>query len=171
MNELECTFSMPDIGEGLVSAEIIEWLVKVGDVVEADQPALVIETVKSTVELPMPFGGTVLELYGQARDVIPVGAPLITLLTREHVPAGADNVTHLVGRRHNPAGQASGAPAQQLRRLPPKSTAMRVVAAPAVRRLARDLAVELDKIVGTGKGGAITVEDVQAAAADAVAAP
>ncbi len=164
MERTECTFSLPDIGEGLVSGEIIEWLVKVGDVVEADQPALMIETVKAAVELPLPFGGKVLKIHGQARDIVSIGAPLITLLTREHAHADAEHVKHLVGRRHSQATHASNAPAQQLRRLPPKNTAMRVIAPPAVRRLARDLAVELDRIAGTGKGGAITVEDVQSAA-------
>ncbi len=165
MNEVQRTFPMPDIGEGLMSAEIIEWLVNVGDEVHADQPAVVIETVKATVELPLPYGGKVLEIHGQAREVIPVGAPLITLVTYANVSVGEEPVTHLVGRRHSPVGDIQNAKLPPLRRLPPKRPGLRIVASPAVRKLARDLAVELDGIVGTAKGGAITIDDVHAAAA------
>lgn len=161
MNKVERAFLMPDIGEGLVSGEIIEWLVKVGDMVQADQPAVIVETVKATVELPLPFAGQVLKIHGDARAVIPVGQPLLTLLACEDAGAEGEQIIHLVGRQRSPA---AAAPAAQLRRLPPKSTALRVAAAPAVRRLARDMAVELDGLVGTGKGGAITADDVHAAA-------
>ena len=164
MNYLERAFRMPDIGEGLVSGEIIEWLVKVGDVVHADQPALIVETVKTMVELPLPFGGQVIKIHGGVRDVIPVGEPLMTLLTREDSSGTGDQIKHLVGQRRSPMGSSPIGQAAEVRRLPPKNTMLRVAASPAVRRLARELAIEFDGLVGAGKGGAITAEDVRAAA-------
>lgn len=155
-------FPLPDLGEGLTHGEIIEWLVKVGDQVEADQIVVVVETTKTTAELPVPYAGRVTALHGKVTDVVPVGAPLVTL----EVSAGTR--AHLVGR--GPAvpdpGETTG-----LRRLPPKppgpskpvAARGRTAASPAVRRLARELSVELSAVNGTGAGGAITRADVQAA--------
>ncbi len=71
-------FLLPDVGEGLVEAEIVEWKVKVGDVVTLNQPLVDIETAKATVELPSPYSGTILTLHGNPGDIIEVHQPLIT---------------------------------------------------------------------------------------------
>src|ERR1039458_468294 len=71
------TFILPDWGEGLAEAEILEWHVHVGDRVSVDQPMLSVETAKAVVELPAPFGGVVTALYAAAGDIVPTGAPLI----------------------------------------------------------------------------------------------
>jgi len=71
-------FLLPDVGEGLVEAEIVTWKVKVGDVVTLNQPLVDIETAKATVELPSPYAGTVLTLHGNVGDVMEVHKPLIT---------------------------------------------------------------------------------------------
>ncbi len=71
-------FLLPDVGEGLVEAEIVEWKVKVGDVVVLNQPLVDIETAKATVELPSPYAGTILTLHGNPGDIIEVHQPLIT---------------------------------------------------------------------------------------------
>ncbi|HEY9030049.1 MAG TPA: biotin/lipoyl-containing protein, partial [Kangiella sp.] len=71
------TFLLPDLGEGLPDAEIVRWLVKEGDTVTVDQPMVEMETAKAVVEVPSPFAGKVSKLYGQAGDVIEVGAPLV----------------------------------------------------------------------------------------------
>lgn len=89
-------FLLPDVGEGLVEAEIVTWKVKEGDVVTLNQPLVDIETAKATVELPSPYAGTVLKLHGNVGDVMEVHKPLITFdvggdatASRVSVPASA----------------------------------------------------------------------------------
>lgn len=159
----ECVFRLPDLGEGLVSGEIVGWLVEVGDQVEVDQPVVVIETQKTAAELPIPYRGRVAQLHGEAKDFVAVGAPLVTI----QVPASPDRTasvkTHLVGQRPDMDAASDHGGLPDFRRLPPKPERGRVVASPAVRRLARELDVELRSITGTGKGGVITKDDVDAA--------
>ena len=69
-------FNLPDLGEGLPDAEIVEWLVKEGDPVELDQPMVSMETAKAVVEVPSPYSGRIVKLHGRAGDVIQTGAPL-----------------------------------------------------------------------------------------------
>ncbi len=71
------TFRLPDLGEGLAEAEIVEWHVKVGDHVRVDQPMVSVETAKAVVEVPAPFSGVVTALRGARGDIVPTGAPLI----------------------------------------------------------------------------------------------
>ena len=71
------TFKLPDLGEGLAEAEILEWHVKVGDRVVVDQPMVSVETAKAVVEVPVPFSGTVSALHGAVGDIVATGAPLI----------------------------------------------------------------------------------------------
>jgi len=74
-------FTLPDLGEGLTSAEIVRWLVAVGDMVAVDQPVVEMETAKAAVEVPCPYGGVVTGLFGEPGQEIAVGAPLITVAT------------------------------------------------------------------------------------------
>lgn len=69
-------FNLPDLGEGLPDATIVEWFVKEGDVIKLDEPLVSMETAKAVVEVPSPFSGTVLKLSGAAGDIIPTGAVL-----------------------------------------------------------------------------------------------
>ncbi|HEY3607374.1 MAG TPA: biotin/lipoyl-containing protein [Pseudonocardiaceae bacterium] len=163
----ECVFRLPDLGEGLVSGEIIEWLVKVGEQVEVDQLVVVVETEKTTVELPIPFGGTVVRLHGEPADRLPVGAPLVTIEAAEVPDRPASAITHLVGQGPNLAAADADDRLAGIRRLPQKTQRERVAASPAVRRLARELDVDLSGVVGTGMGGAITKDDVSAASRNA----
>ncbi|MGC8509754.1 MAG: biotin/lipoyl-containing protein, partial [Acidimicrobiales bacterium] len=75
----EKTFELPDVGEGLVEAEIVEWKVAVGDVVRLNQPLVDIETAKAVVELPSPYAGVVRARYGEVGDVMAVGSPLVVV--------------------------------------------------------------------------------------------
>ena len=127
-------FAMPDLGEGLEEGEVVAWLVNVGDDVMLNQPLVEVETAKATVEIPSPYVGRIVTLHGAIGDAVPVGSALVTF-------AVADEV---VGQEAPPA-------------------AMGVSATPAVRKLAKDLGVDLATITGTGHGGRITVEDVNAA--------
>ncbi|WP_097922925.1 dihydrolipoamide acetyltransferase family protein [Streptomyces sp. wa1063] len=72
-------FKLPDLGEGLTEAEIVRWLVEVGDVVAIDQPVVEVETAKAMVEVPCPYGGVVTARYGEEGTELPVGAPLLTV--------------------------------------------------------------------------------------------
>ena len=71
------TFKLPDLGEGLAEAEIIEWHVRLGERVLVDQRMVSVETAKAVVELPVPFGGVVTALHAAAGDIVPTGAALI----------------------------------------------------------------------------------------------
>ncbi|MER5576593.1 biotin/lipoyl-containing protein, partial [Streptomyces massasporeus] len=81
-------FKLPDLGEGLTEAEIVRWLVEVGDVVAIDQPVVEVETAKAMVEVPCPYGGVVTARFGEEGTELPVGAPLITVAVGER-PASA----------------------------------------------------------------------------------
>ena len=126
-------FAMPDLGEGLEEGEIVAWLVNVGDEVMLNQPLVEVETAKATVEIPSPYAGRIATLHGVVGDAVPVGSSLVTFAVVE----GAD------GPKASPT--SSGVPTT-----------------PAVRKLAKDLGLDLATITGTGPGGRITVEDVNA---------
>ncbi|MER7251839.1 dihydrolipoamide acetyltransferase family protein [Kribbella sp. NPDC000426] len=170
------TFLLPDLGEGLTEAEIVRWLVKVGDVVVVDTPVAEVETAKSIVELPSPYAGVIEELHGEPGTTIPVGKPLITVgdpagkAYREEERAGSGNVlvgygtTELsgAGRRRRP--RLSG------KKLPPVAEnvpqrRVPLVISPLVRRLARDAEVDLRTLDGTGPDGLIVRRDVELAIA------
>ncbi|MFF2062880.1 dihydrolipoamide acetyltransferase family protein [Streptomyces sp. NPDC058200] len=80
-------FKLPDLGEGLTEAEIVRWLVSVGDVVAIDQPVVEVETAKALVEVPCPYGGVVTARYGEEGTELPVGAPLLTVAVGASEPA------------------------------------------------------------------------------------
>ncbi|MFF4270491.1 dihydrolipoamide acetyltransferase family protein [Streptomyces sp. NPDC001536] len=82
-------FKLPDLGEGLTEAEIVRWLVEVGDVVAVDQPVVEVETAKAMVEVPCPYGGVVTARYGEEGTELPVGAPLITVAVGAPVSDGS----------------------------------------------------------------------------------
>jgi pyruvate dehydrogenase E2 component (dihydrolipoamide acetyltransferase) len=150
-------FHLPDIGEGLTEAEIVAWLVGVGDTVTVDQPIVEVETAKTTVEIPAPFDGTITSLVGSQGDVVAVGDVLFVITdAREESPL-PDVTTPATGPvdRDEPAGRGTT-------RSAPEGTRR---AMPAVRKLAGELGVDLASVVGTGAGGTITADDVRASSA------
>ncbi|MFD7278194.1 dihydrolipoamide acetyltransferase family protein [Streptomyces sp. NPDC059862] len=82
-------FKLPDLGEGLTEAEIVRWLVQVGDVVAVDQPVVEVETAKAMVEVPCPYGGVVTARFGEEGTELPVGAPLLTVAMGASAAGGA----------------------------------------------------------------------------------
>ncbi|MFD4630763.1 dihydrolipoamide acetyltransferase family protein [Streptomyces sp. NPDC058284] len=88
VNSLE--FKLPDLGEGLTEAEVVRWLVEVGDVVAVDQPVVEVETAKAMVEVPCPYGGVVTARFGEEGTELPVGAPLLTVAVSAPEGAGAE---------------------------------------------------------------------------------
>ncbi|GGV80550.1 dihydrolipoamide acetyltransferase component of pyruvate dehydrogenase complex [Streptomyces gelaticus] len=101
-------FKLPDLGEGLTEAEIVRWLVEVGDVVAIDQPVVEVETAKAMVEVPCPYGGVVTARFGEEGSELPVGAPLLTVA----VAVGSDDEGEGADSGSRPsagAGSGSGA--------------------------------------------------------------
>jgi 2-oxoisovalerate dehydrogenase E2 component (dihydrolipoyl transacylase) len=162
MAEVERIFVLPDLGEGLACGKVIDCRIKVGELVHADQLALVIETAKTCIDLPLPFGGYVVGIHCKVSDIVPVGDPLVTVRTDEMLSTDIDPVNHLVGRRQNSAHLLADRHSGLARRLPPRKGEQHVVISPAVRRLARQLQIDLTTVIGTGKGGMITIDDVKA---------
>jgi 2-oxoisovalerate dehydrogenase E2 component (dihydrolipoyl transacylase) len=89
VSPVSSVFVLPDLGEGLTEAEIVTWLVAPGDIVAVDQPVVEVESAKSTVELPSPYGGRIEKLHGDVGDVIQKGAPLITVASDKTAPVDA----------------------------------------------------------------------------------
>ena len=177
-------FTLPDLGEGLTEAELVRWLVAVGDTVAVDAPVAEVETAKAMVEVPSPFGGVVAQLHGAEGATLTVGEPLISVATGD-APSAAEQ-TYVEEERAGSGhvligyGTSGGAPSSRRRRrgAAPTSevpaTAPReprgngdrpAVISPIVRRLARLEGVDLAALAGTGPDGLITRRDVEAAAA------
>lgn len=131
-------FKLPDLGEGLTEAEIVRWLVEVGDVVAIDQPVVEVETAKAMVEVPCPYGGVVTARFGEEGTELPVGSPLLTVAVGS---AEGDLPEDLSGKGAGGAessgnvlvGYGTGAPAARRRRVRPEaiSAAAVPVAEPA----------------------------------------
>ena len=158
-------FLLPDLGEGLEDAEVERWLVAEGDSVGLNQPLAEVTTAKATVEVPSPWAGVVERLHAAEGDVVAVGAPLVTIRVpdTEEQAAGTDAPPPLlVGYG---ATTDEGPPVAAAEPAMTGETAPRVAATPAVRALAKQLGVDLVAVAGTGEGGRITREDVEAAAA------
>ncbi|GAB2927472.1 dihydrolipoamide acetyltransferase family protein [Streptomyces heilongjiangensis] len=100
-------FKLPDLGEGLTEAEIVRWLVQVGDVVAVDQPVVEVETAKAMVEVPCPYGGVVTARFGEEGTELPVGAPLLTVAVGAPVAGGSEGSSG-AAQGPDPAGQAEG---------------------------------------------------------------
>ncbi|GAA3812659.1 dihydrolipoamide acetyltransferase family protein [Streptomyces phyllanthi] len=109
-------FRLPDLGEGLTEAEIVRWLVRVGDVVAVDQPVVEVETAKAMVEVPCPYGGVVTARFGEEGTELPVGAPLLTVAVG--APAEDDQ-----GSGNVLVGYGTGAPPARRRRVRPRAGA------------------------------------------------
>ncbi|HEY8347241.1 MAG TPA: dihydrolipoamide acetyltransferase family protein [Symbiobacteriaceae bacterium] len=171
-------FKLPDIGEGLHEAELVRWLVKVGDQVEEDQPLLEVQTDKATVEITSPVAGRVTRLFGKPGDLLRVGEVVVEFDGDE--AGAAPEAPAAPARAEDPGRMAAGtqapadAPAPGSRPAGPPPG--RVLAAPATRRLARELGVDIRQVKGTGPAGRVTPEDVRRfakgeGAAQAPAAP
>ena len=207
-------FRLPDLGEGLAEAELVQWLIAEGDEIALNQTLAEVETAKAIVELPSPHAGRVRALHAAAGDVVAVGSVIISFdlagagadaspaagsgarddAARDAVPAAAEQAEparepHLVGYGAAPASTgrparrprgraAAGRPAElaeaphdQVRALEPEpDLAERPRSTPPVRRLAKDLGVDLALVTPTGVGGLITRSDVEEHAAAGVVA-
>ncbi|MGW4818546.1 dihydrolipoamide acetyltransferase family protein [Streptomyces sp. NPDC004227] len=113
-------FRLPDLGEGLTEAEVVRWLVEVGDVVAIDQPVVEVETAKAMVEVPCPYAGVVTARFGEEGAELPVGAPLLTVAVGEQdAGAAGDAGDAAEGSGNVLVGYGTGAPPARRRRVRP----------------------------------------------------
>lgn len=144
------TFNLPDIGEGVVEGEVVQWLKKKGDVIRKDEPVVVVMTDKATVELPSPVAGSLDTLYYKEGEIAKVGKPLYSITTREAIKEETASAPKEKSIKATPR------PIEQQEKA--KQTGKPAI--PQVRKLARDLHIDLEVIEGTGKKGRVTMEDL-----------
>jgi len=151
---------LPDIGEGVAEGEIVRWLVKAGDSVREDQPLVEVMTDKASVEIPSPRTGTIAGLHAEEGEMVPVGTVIVTIAV-----AGEAATATPAAASHAPAAAPVAAASAVAPAMSGAPAAGRIEATPAVRALARESGVALERVTGTGPGGRITADDVKAAAA------
>jgi 2-oxoisovalerate dehydrogenase E2 component (dihydrolipoyl transacylase) len=147
-------FKLPDLGEGLQEAEIVEWHVKAGDVVKADQLLVSVETAKAIVDIPAPYDGVLVKTFGKEGDLLHVGEPLAAY-------EGEADAGTVVGRLEG--GGEAGADSFFVGAAPSTREHLAPRATPAVRQLARQLGIDLAAVQGSGADGLITRADVEGA--------
>ena len=200
-------FPLPDVGEGLTEAEIVQWRVKIGDVVAINDILVEIETAKSLVELPSPFAGTIVALLAGEGDTVPVGKSIIQVDAEGAIPAplhpapepavakapakpskaapakgasskkpapapepvlvGYGSGGHVTSRRGSrtspdatPAEPAASPSAAPVVYAAAARSAVAVLAKPPVRKLAKELGVDIQSVLATGSHGEVTRDDV-----------
>ena len=157
-------FILPDIGEGIVECEIVDWLVKEGDIIVEDQPVCDVMTDKALVQIPAKHPGKVVKLYTAKGHIAKVHAPLFALELAAADATGANQhavvVPHQAAVTAQPVSNAKSSP------MPANHKAL---ASPAVRRLARELSVDIHQVPGSGPKGRVFKADVQQFVSGAVA--
>jgi pyruvate dehydrogenase E2 component (dihydrolipoamide acetyltransferase) len=182
-------FLLPDLGEGLPDATIVEWHVKEGDTIRLDENLVSMETAKAVVDVPSPVSGKVLKLAGVAGDIIVTGSMLAEFEVDPNLPQRAEgqDTGHHHGPTHDvPKPAAAPTPATTEGDAGTVVGAMQVgdavvtqaavavggvKAMPAVRAMARKLGVDIARVAPSGADGTVTMDDVKRAAADGSAKP
>lgn len=153
-------FKLPDVGEGLTEGELLAWLVKEGDAVKEGQPLARVETDKAVVEIPAPQDGVVLQLKFSEGAVIHVGEVFVVLGAPEEKPADASKPVPQIGV--GVVGVLEEAPPE-----PAPKPGQSVLATPVIRKLAKELNLDLTTIAGSGPEGRILEADLRKAASPA----
>lgn len=173
----EYRYKLPDVGEGVVEAEIVEWRVKVGDIVKEDQPVLDVMTDKATVEVPCAVNGKVTKIVGEPGDVIPVGTEILFIETDAASAEAAKEEEAEAPKAEEKAPEPKAETPKEEKKPEPKaetlkpaapakpvavasSSGQRPLASPAVRQRAMELDVDLAAVPGTGPAGRITHNDL-----------
>jgi pyruvate dehydrogenase E2 component (dihydrolipoamide acetyltransferase) len=150
-------FKLPDLGEGIHEGEILKWHVKAGDAIREDQSLVDVETDKAAVTIPSPRSGTVLSLHGKVGDAVTVGQVIAVIAEAGEKAPEAERAPVF-----KPAAISEVTPASAPRTpAPPAAVRGPVPAAPATRRLARELGVDINLVAATGPGGRVTLDDVK----------
>ncbi|MEC8708152.1 MAG: dihydrolipoamide acetyltransferase family protein [Candidatus Thermoplasmatota archaeon] len=166
-------FKLPDIGEGVVEGEIVEWMVAVGDTVKEDDPILSVMTDKATVEIPAPCDGTVSSIVGEAGDIIPVGGVCIVFdvegdgnaseaaePVEEEAPAVEETPAPVVEAKAPEPAPPSPAPSPAASAPVARAAGTKALASPAVRQRARAANIDLQLVAGSGPAGRISHADL-----------
>jgi 2-oxoisovalerate dehydrogenase E2 component (dihydrolipoyl transacylase) len=182
----EHVVKLPDVGEGVAEAELVEWHVKVGDIVREDDLLADVMTDKATVEIPSPVGGEVIWVGGEVGDTVAIGSALVRL------KVGADGAASQPKAKTSaetkpappptpapaapaPAAEARPAPRPEPVGIPPSlprpTFGAKPIASPAVRLAAREAGVDLRQVGGSGPGGRVTREDLQAFISQGTSSP
>ncbi len=141
-------FKFPDVGEGITDGYLVRWLVKAGDKIKEDQALAEIETAKAVIDLPSPRDGFVIKLHYNENDEIKVGEALVTIGDEEDLI-------------ENGARKDAGTVVGELEEADEKRTQPKVLATPAVRRIAKNMGIEISEVKGTGSHGKITEDDLK----------
>jgi len=169
-------FKMPDIGEGVVEGEVVEWMVAVGDSVKEDDPILSVMTDKATVEIPSPVDGKVTKVIGEAGDILPVGVVCIEFEVEgdgnasstdaapepEAAPAPEPKAEPKPAPTPEPAAAPTPAPAPSPAAAVARAPGTKALASPAVRQRARQANIDLNFVAGSGPAGRISHADLDA---------
>ncbi len=167
------TFKLPDLGEGIHEAQVIRVMIHAGEQVSEDQPLMEVETDKAAVEIPSPFSGKAVEVHVSEGQTIAVGDVVVTFdgegAASEEAPAGKSSRGN--DKPATKEAQPASAPAapRESASAAPATGRTKVPAAPAVRKLAREMGIDLSTVQGSGPGGRVTREDLQGHAAGAPA--
>lgn len=173
-------FILPDVGEGVHEAELIKWCVQVGQHVDENETLVELNTDKALVEIPSPRAGTIAQLHGTAGEILKVGNPLVSYVpegaaaapaphknngaTKNGADAGCDMGAQIASHVEAAEQEDAGTVVGSLSANPGVEAAPgKVLATPAVRRLARDLGIDISAIKGTGMGGRVVEKDVRGA--------
>ena len=157
-------FKLPDLGEGLVEAEIAEWMVKVGDFVAEEDPIGAMLTDKAAVELSAPVSGHVVSLAGEIGDTIAVGAPMIVFETEDEQQVDTGEPVSAVLKTKESSQPVTSLPAVE--NAPAQAKPGKVLTSPSVRQQAREANIDLSRVKGSGPRGRILRSDLEAHLAD-----
>ncbi|NGX42130.1 MAG: Lipoamide acyltransferase component of branched-chain alpha-keto acid dehydrogenase complex [Chlamydiae bacterium] len=148
------TVNLPDIGEGVIEGEVIEWLKEVGDPLRQDEPVVIVMTDKATVELPAPYPGKLAKQYFQPGEIAILGKPLYDIAVEgEELPVKEEKKKEIEKEAIIEKPKPS-----HVRHIP---TGEKVLATPPTRKLAKELGVDINRIHGTGKDGRVTIDDLK----------
>jgi len=168
-------FKLPDLGEGLIEADIVEWHVKAGDTVATDQLMLAVETAKAIVEIPSPQMGVIEHTFGEIGDTVHIGEPLVEYQGENDSVSVVGNLSAQSLNAHPQETEGKKSSVEQkkdtfsignrnVRDALPTESVQSAQASPSVRGLAKRLGVDIEQIKGSAQGGRISSDDVENAA-------
>lgn len=150
-------FKLPDVGEGMHEGEIIQWLIKEGDAVKQDQPIVEVQTDKVNAELTAPAAGVVKKIFFSVGDIVEVGTTIFTIQEENDVSVPDTGISE----EENQVGQSGDVNVNAEHTTKHHHQAVRALATPFVRQMAREMKIDIEKVKGSGPAGRITESDLK----------